>query len=329
MNKVNMGLDDIIKLEKGSNNDTNYKAKKNKQRFGDKFRNSAQNARNIQSPNNLSQSNNSNARIPRSFGFGNKLVTCPSMCQSGISISNLAATVTDSDIMELFCEFGQIVKAAIHFDAQGCHLGSATVTFVQEAAARNAIHKYNGVSLDRSPMRIQLNQSVGPTSLSDRLNFSNTGGIGQCPSMAHNVHGYRSRNLQSNHRSNACSNLSNEAMTKNLNADNNSKRKRDSSPDQDKLDKELEEYMKKNQTKKYSKPRKTLIELEKKKLKKEKSVKLTLKSEESSFSDNDQIYQKDIDNELDMEIERINSPIINAISNEDAEKIQKKLMNLI
>merc|ERR1712223_1683852 len=105
-------------------------------------------------------------------------------------------------------------------------------------------------------------------------------------------------------------------------------RRRDSSPDQDKLDKELEEYMKKNQTKKYSKPRKTLMELEKKKLKKEKGVKLTLKSEESSFSDNDQIYQQDIDNELDMEIERMNSPIINAISNEDAEKIQKKLMNL-
>merc|ERR1740124_213485 len=109
-----------------------------------------------------------------------------------INISNLAQSVSDSDIITLFSEFGQLTKTAVHYDAQGCHLGSATVTFGRESEARMAVNKYNGVSLDKYPMKIQLNQPgntdltqrLGPsTSIAMRLShLDNSNGIRQCSS---------------------------------------------------------------------------------------------------------------------------------------------------
>jgi len=239
----------------------------------------------------------------------------------GITITNLANSVSDTDIAQLFSEFGQIVKAAIHFDAQGNHLGSASVTFAHEAAARNAVQKYNGVSLDRSPMIIQLNQSGQSTSLSQRLSFTNNAGVG-------NFNSELSSWLGCNNERND-TNLAIDKGTKSKysKSQKHAKRTRDNSPDPEKLDEELEQYMKKK--KKMKKSRK-LLDLE---LIKHKQIKMSI-SEDSSISLNsesiDLLFQQEIDNELDIELEKVKATENQANKTEqEAEKIQKKLMSLI
>lgn len=285
------------------------------------------------------------AHHSRSFGFGNKLVrpsdmqhviysNHPNNVGQSINISNLARSVSDSDITELFGEFGQICKAAVHYDAQGCHLGSATVTFAQATAAKNAMLKYNGVSLDKSPMRIQLNQTGASMSLSQRLSFSNNSGIGQCSNPEPN-NVYRYRNEGNNDLSNTSLTLKGRKMNNNL--QNCTKRNRDDTPDPEKLDDELEEYMKMSQKKKKtpSISNEELTGVKKKKHKKERKIKSTIKSEDTASSltsdSNDQLYQQELDNELDLEIERrFASPGNQPIKTEqEAVKIQEKLMSLI
>jgi len=71
-------------------------------------------------------------------------------------ISNLDYGVTDSDIRELFGEFGSMESASVHFDISGCSLGSAQVIYTNRAAAMKAKDQYDGVHLDRRPMRISI-----------------------------------------------------------------------------------------------------------------------------------------------------------------------------
>jgi len=76
-------------------------------------------------------------------------------------ISNLDYGVTDNDIRELFGEFGSMDSACIHFDSNGCSLGSAQVIYTNRAAAIKAKQQYDGVHLDRRPMKISLDGSGG------------------------------------------------------------------------------------------------------------------------------------------------------------------------
>jgi len=327
MNKMRMSLDEIIAMEKGSTLDEmpDHRTKdKNKNRFGRKGNNSLNNSRNEKINSFTHQENNANNSHYRSFDFGNKLVHGSNSRNmgKGITITNLAHSVSDTDIAQLFGEFGQIVKAAIHFDAQGCHLGSASVIFAHEAAARNAVQKYNGVSLDRSPMIIQLNQSGQSTSLSQRLSFTNNAGVEKFNPEPSNWLGC---NNESNNTSFA---LEKGTKSKYSKSQNHAKRKKESSPDPDKLDDELEKYMKKKKKKS-----KQLLDLELMKLKKQMKMKKS-KSEDSSISpnseSNDTLFQKEIDLELDIELEKVKASENQAHKTEqEAEKIQKKLMSLI
>jgi len=193
--KLGLGLDDIIRLDRSTNN------RRGSGRGGNRgFR--SRGGQGAGRPTN----NNSNGfrtrgggGIPRTSNppvgrwkhdlfenDGNAATTRSGLRTGGVNsttkliISNLDYGVTTNDVQELFEDIGAVRIARVHYDEAGRSLGSAEVIFERRADAITAQKKYNNLNLDGRPMDIKLvggnDNRVEQQSNRPTFNNNNSGG---------------------------------------------------------------------------------------------------------------------------------------------------------
>uniref|UniRef100_A0A3B4AGV4 RRM domain-containing protein n=1 Tax=Periophthalmus magnuspinnatus TaxID=409849 RepID=A0A3B4AGV4_9GOBI len=160
--KINMSLDDIIKLnKKGGSGGGGRRGPSKVPPRGSSGRTGGR-------PNNTFRRNNRPApelpdkwqhdKFEESFGGSRRQVSAGRAVESGckLLISNLDFGVSESDIQELFADFGELKKASVHYDQSGRSNGTAEVIFVDKADALKAMKQYNAVPLDGEDHLLEL-----------------------------------------------------------------------------------------------------------------------------------------------------------------------------
>ncbi|KAI9366008.1 hypothetical protein DFJ73DRAFT_806650 [Zopfochytrium polystomum] len=94
-------------------------------------------------------------------------------------ISNLAPSVSENDLQELFKPIGPIKSAVLNFDASGRSKGTGTVIFRRNGDASKAVETYHNRTLDGKPMKLELVVSAqAVTALASAASTAPTSGAG-------------------------------------------------------------------------------------------------------------------------------------------------------
>ncbi|CAH4028484.1 THO complex subunit 4-A [Pieris brassicae] len=167
VDKIDMALDDIIQAGKkgrGGGPGRKFETKRSSRGFRGNNRNGGvlrgSNRGGVSKPTNYKRGDvNSTWKHDMFNEFSDQKIQRAAPITTGptkLLVSNLDFGVSDSDIQELFSEFGILKSAAVHYDRSGRSLGTADVLFDRRADALKAMKQYNGVPLDGRAMNIQL-----------------------------------------------------------------------------------------------------------------------------------------------------------------------------
>lgn len=143
--KVDLSLDDIIKMNKKGGNNQNKRGNKQQQ-----TKPNLQRLRNLGARSGIVRKGGPRQVNPR------QQQTSPKKELTMLHVSNLHYNVSNNDIKELFSDIGPVRKAVVHYDKSGRSLGTAEVTFLSRDAAVRAIKKYHNLPLDGRPMSITM-----------------------------------------------------------------------------------------------------------------------------------------------------------------------------